>query len=65
MSTRAKYLPNLRTGYIAPQLKLSKVVPSFKSGDKQDFRNVHAISLLSIFAQLPEKNLAKQRVGFL
>ena len=65
LSTRAKSLPNLRTGYIAPQLKLSKVVPSFKSGDKQDFRNVHAISLLSIFSKLQEKIVAKPRVGLL
>ena len=65
LSTRAKYLLNLRTGYIAPQLKLAKVVPSFKSGDKQDFRNVHAISLLSTFSKLQEKIVAKQIVGFL
>ena len=56
---------SFKSGYIAPQLKLAKVVPIFKSGDKHDFNNFRPISLLSSFSKLQEKIVAKQIVGFL
>ena len=55
---------SFKTGYVAPQLKLAKVVPIFKSGDKHDFNNFRPISLLSSISKLQEKIVARQMVGF-
>ena len=67
ISKTLSHLFNLsfNTGYIAPQMKLAKVVPIFKSGDNKDFNNYRPISLLSSFAKLQEKIVAKQITGFL
>ena len=46
-------------------MKLAKVVPIFKNGDKHDFNNYRPISLLSSISKLQEKVVAKQIVGFL
>ena len=59
------YNLSFKTGVIPPQLKLAKVVPIFKSGDRKDFNNYRPISLLSSFSKLQEKIVAKQIVGFL
>ena len=56
---------SFQTGYIPIQLKLAKVVPVFKSGDKHSFTNYRPISLLSSISKLLEKIVAKQMVGFL
>ena len=46
---------SLRTGYIHPRLKEAKVIPLFKSGDKDLFTNHHPISLLNAISKLLEK----------
>ena len=56
---------SLQTGYIPTQLKTAKVVPVFKSGDKNLYTNYRPISLLSSFSKLLEKLVARQMVGFL
>ena len=56
---------SLKTGYIPTILKTAKVVPIFKSGDKHNFTNYRPISLISSFAKLLEKIVAKQVFGFL
>ena len=53
------------TGYIPNQLKIAKVVPIFKSGDRNDFNNYRPISLLSSFSKLFEKIVAKQMMSFI
>ena len=55
---------SLKTGYIPTILKTAKVVPIFKSGDKHNFTNYRPISLLSSFAKLLEKIVAKQVLDF-
>ena len=56
---------SLQTGYIPDQFKIAKVVPVFKSGDRQLFTNYRPISLLSSFSKLLERVVARQMEGFL
>ena len=56
---------SFQTGYIPSQLKFAKIVPVFKSGDKNSFNNYRPISLLCSISKLLEKIVAKQMVGFL
>lgn len=56
---------SLQTGYILIEFKTAKVVPVYKSGDKHLFTNYRPISLLSSFAKLLEKVVARQMVRFL
>ena len=65
--TPLHYLINLslESGYIPRELKLAKVVPIYKDGDKHEFTNYRPISLLSSFSKLIEKIVSRQIVGFL
>ena len=56
---------SLQTGYIPERFKVAKVVPIFKSGDRQQFTNYRPISLLSSFSKLLERVVARQMEGFL
>ena len=56
---------SFKTGYIPKQFKLAKVVPIFKSGERDDFNNYRPISLLSSFSKLFEKIVAMQVLHFL
>jgi hypothetical protein len=65
-----KFLINLslETGFVPSQIKLAKVIPLFKSGDKHakhDFNFYRPISILSPIAKLLEKIVCYQVVGFL
>jgi hypothetical protein len=42
-------------GILPDELKMAKIVPIHKSGDKTDFLNYRPISLLSIIAKILEK----------
>ena len=44
-------------GIFPRELKLARVIPIFKSGDKQDASNYRPISILTFFAQVFEKIL--------
>ena len=59
--TPLHYLINLslETGFVPTQLKIAKIVPVFKEGDRHDFNNYRPISLLSSFSKLLEKNCCK------
>ena len=65
--TPLHYLINLslETGFVPSELKLAKVIPVFKDGDKHEFTNYRPISLLSSFAKLLEKIVSRQLLGFL
>ena len=65
--TPLHYLINLslETGYVPHKLKIAKIVPVFKDGDCHDYNNYRPISLLSSFAKLLEKIVARQLIGFL
>ena len=56
---------SFQTGYIPIQLKTAKVIPIFKSGDKNSYNNYRPISLLNSFSKLLEKIVARQMLGFL
>ena len=56
---------SLETGYVHRELKLAKVIPVFKDGDRHEFTNYRPISLLSSFAKLLEKVVSRQILGFL
>ena len=56
---------SLKTGYIPDHYKQAKVIPIYKSLDKEDFTNYRPISLLSTFSKLLEKIVAKQMFQFL
>ena len=47
------------------EIKIAKIVPVFKDGDCHEYTNYRPISLLSSFAKLLEKIVARQLVGFL
>ena len=61
------YLINmsLESGYIPGELKVAKIVPVFKDGDCHNYTNYRPISLISSFAKLIEKIVARQLIGFL
>ena len=65
--TPLHYLINLsfETGFAPGEFKIAKIVPIFKDGDCHNFTNYRPISLLSSFAKLMEKIVAKQLIGFL
>ena len=44
---------------------IAKIIPVFKDGDCHQYTNYRPISLLSSFAKLLEKIVARQLIGFL
>ena len=56
---------SLNTGLVPSQLKLAKVIPIFKSGDKSNMDNYRPISLLSTFSKILEKIVAIRLSNFL
>ena len=46
-------------------MKLAKVVPIFKSGDKHQFNNYRPISILPAFSKILEKIVAKKLIKYL
>ena len=53
------------TGIVPTQLKIAKVIPIFKSGDKSNMDNYRPISLLSTFSKILEKIVASRLYNFL
>ena len=51
---------SLQSGIVPSQLKVAKVLPLYKSGDKQNFSNYRPISLLNVFSKILEKAAYKQ-----
>ncbi len=49
---------SLMTGVVLSHLKIAKIVPIFKSGDRQSMDNYRPISLLSNFSKILEKIVA-------
>ncbi len=56
---------SLSTGSVPTQFKIAKIVPIFKSGEKNNMDNYRPISLLSNFSKICEKVVANRLVLFL
>ena len=55
---------SLQTGIFPDDMKIAKVVPLFKSGDRHSFNNYRPISLLPQFSKVLEKIFYKRMVKF-
>ena len=51
--------------YFPNELKLAKVIPIFKNGDKQDISNYRPISILSFFSKIFEKTMYNHLINFI
>jgi hypothetical protein len=56
---------SLSTGSVPSQLKIAKIVPIFKSGEKTNMDNYRPISLLSCFSKIFEKVVANRLTFYL
>ena len=56
---------SLSSGTVPSQLKIAKIVPIFKSGEKTNMDNYRPISLLSCFSKILEKVVANRLTSFL
>ena len=56
---------SLYTGVVPINMKLAKVIPIFKSGDKHIFNNYRPISILPAFSKILEKILANKLFKFM
>jgi retron-type reverse transcriptase len=56
---------SLTTGVVPLQMKIARVIPIFKSGERTLFNNYRPISILPVFSKLLEKIVAKKLMSFL
>jgi hypothetical protein len=56
---------SLKHGYFPDNMKLAKVLPLFKSGDKMMFSNYRPISILPIFSKLFERVMYNKILNFI
>ena len=55
---------SLSTGTVPKQMKIAKVIPIFKSGDKYTFNNYRPISILPAFSKILEKIMATKLLRY-
>jgi hypothetical protein len=55
----------MESGEIPSQLKMAKIIPLFKSGDKSIVDNYRPIALLDTFSKIFEKLICKRLTSFL
>ena len=56
---------SLKSGIFPNQLKVAKVIPIFKSGDKHSFNNYRPVSILPQFSKILEKIFYNRLKGFI
>ena len=54
----------LRSGIFADELKIARVIPLYKSGDKSDITNYRPISLLPVLSKIFEKLINSRMTNF-
>jgi hypothetical protein len=59
------YNISLQTGIFPDMMKIAKIRPHFKKGDRQDIQNYRQISILTSFTKILEKLLFKRLLSFL
>ena len=59
------YNLSLKTGMVPSQMKIAKVIPIYKKGEKYNPCNYRPISMLSVFEKLLEKIMYKRLISFL
>jgi len=59
------YNASLESGIFPDQLKIAKVIPVDKKGDKKNVQNYRPIALLSVFSKLLEKLVYNRLMGFI
>jgi hypothetical protein len=58
------YNASLESGIFPDQLKIAKMIPVYKKGDKKDIQNYRPIALLSVFSKLLEKLVHNRLMAF-
>ena len=56
---------SMTTGIVPQNMKIAKVIPIFKSGDKDIFNNYRPISILPAFSKILEKMLSIKLISYL
>ena len=56
---------SLKNGIVPSQMKIAKIVPIFKSGDRTSMDNYRPISLMSCFSKILEKIVCTRLTNFL
>ena len=56
---------SLSSGYFPNELKISQVIPLFKSGDPMQLINYRPVSMLSVFSKLFEYVMYNRLISFL
>ena len=56
---------SMSTGLVPKHMKIAKVIPIFKSGNKHIFKNYRPISLLPAFSKILEKGVATKLLKYL
>jgi len=56
---------SLSTSIVPSQMKIAKIIPVYKSGDRRSMDNYRPISLLSIFSKILEKVVCNRLCSFL
>ena len=59
------FVQSFEKGIVPSQLKIAKVIPIFKNGDRSNMDNYRPISLLSCFSKIIEKIVAIRLTSFL
>jgi len=59
------YNASLESGIFPDQLKIAKVVPVHKKGDKKNVQNYRPVALLSVFSKLLEKLVYNRLMTFI
>ena len=61
------YICNLsfQSGVFPDEMKIAKIVPLFKSGNRQEFSNYRPVSILPQFSKMLEKLFCNRLVSFI